>query len=114
MARHLEVVEVPAGTEVVREGEPGDAFYVVLEGSAVVTRKGRRAGVLGQGDRFGELALLDPAPRAATVRADGDMVVGVLGHRMFKVLLREVPGLSAQMLASLAADLRDAHAARAV
>ena len=65
---------------------------------------------LSPGAHFGELALLDPAPRAVTVRAVTPMVLAALGHRMFKVLLREVPALSAQLLASLASELRDARA----
>ena len=62
------------------------------------------------GAHFGELALLDPAPRAVTVQAITPMLLAALGHRMFKVLLREVPALAAQLLASLAAELRDARA----
>jgi CRP-like cAMP-binding protein len=112
IARHLEVVDAAPGTEVVREGETGDVFFVVLEGTATVTRNRRRAGELGPGAHFGELALLDPAPRSATVTAATPLVLGALGHRMFKVLLREMPSLSAGLLASIAAQLRDASGKR--
>lgn len=112
IARHVELVEAAAGTEVVREGETGDVFFVVLEGNASVSRAGRKAGELGPGAHFGELGLLDPAPRSATVRATTPLVLGALGHRMFKVLLREMPGLSASLLGSMAAELREAHGKR--
>ena len=93
-----------------REGEEGETFFVVLEGRAAILRGGRQIDELTPGAHFGELALLDPAPRAVTVRAITPMLLAALGHRIFKVLLREVPALSAQLLASLAAELRDARA----
>ena len=76
LARHTEVVTVPAGSELTTEGEEGDAFYVVLDGTAVVRRKGRKVASLGPGSHFGELAMLDPAPRDATVTAESAMTVG--------------------------------------
>jgi CRP-like cAMP-binding protein len=114
IARHLDVVEVAAGTDVVREGEMGDVFFVVLEGQAVVMRNGRTTGVVDTGAHFGELGLLDPAPRSATVRATTPLVVGALGHRMFKVLVRDVPTLAAGLLASMAAQLRAVYSTNAV
>ena len=110
VARHIEIVEAPEGTDVVREGEEGETFFIILEGRAAIVRKGRTIGELTSGCYFGELALLDPAPRAVTVRAVTPVLLAGLGHRMFKVLLREMPALSSQLLASLAAELRQARA----
>ena len=112
IARHLDVVEVAAGTDIVREGEMGDVFFVVLEGQAAVVRNGRKGVVLDAGAHFGELGLLDPAPRAATVRATTPVVLGALGHRMFKVLVRDMPTLAAGLLASMASQLREAYGER--
>ena len=109
IARHLEIVEVPAGTNIVRQGEMGDVFFIVLEGQAAVVRNGRKGAELNAGAFFGELGLLDPAPRAATVRATTEVVLGALGHRMFKVLVRDMPTLAAGLLASMAAQLREAY-----
>ena len=107
VARHMQVVAVPGGTTLMREGDQGDAFYVVLDGRAVVEAKGKPMGVLRAGDHVGELALLDPAPRNATVTAATDMTVGVVDARTFAAIVRDVPALSGKLLAALARRLRD-------
>ena len=79
------------GEVVVREGEPGDEFYVVLTGGATVTRGGDVVAKLQPGAFFGELALFDPAPRNATVTASGASSVAVLTRDAFRVVLAEPP-----------------------
>jgi CRP/FNR family transcriptional regulator len=113
LARHMQVVAVRAGTVVMREGDHGDAFYVVLDGRAVVETRGRPVGRLVAGDHVGELALLDPAPRNATVTAVDDMTVSVLDARTFAAIVRDVPAMTGKLLAALARRLRqrDAEAA---
>lgn len=106
IARHMQVVALPAGTALMREGERGDAFYVVLDGHGVVETAGKAVGTLRAGDHAGELALLDPAPRNATVTAAGDMTVGVIDARTFAAIIRDVPALSGKLLAALARRLR--------
>jgi CRP/FNR family transcriptional regulator, cyclic AMP receptor protein len=106
VARHTEVVEVPVGTEVVAEGGQGDAFFFILGGEAVVRRRGRKVATLGPGQFFGELALLDPAPRDATVMATSPLTVGVLGARVFRAIVREVPAMSEKLLRGMAQRLR--------
>jgi CRP/FNR family cyclic AMP-dependent transcriptional regulator len=110
VARHAERTTLPAGTTVVRQGAVGDAFFLLLSGQATVERDGVTVAELGPGDFFGELALLDPAPRAATVTLLVPSELAVLGARMFKVLLRELPALSSGLLASLAQRARGAGA----
>ncbi len=113
IARHAETAELPAGTDLVIEGEPGDALFVILDGEATVLRSDSDevAARVGHGSYFGELAILDGAPRSATVRATTDVKVAVLGIRMFRTLLREVPDLAEQLLVGLAGALREAQAA---
>lgn len=109
IARHFEVVAVPAGTSIVRQGAPGDAFFVLIDGTAEVVVDDHAVGSMVAGAHFGELALLTAGPRNATVRATSDVTVGVLGARMFRTLVREYPDLSEQLLAGLASELRDAR-----
>jgi len=108
VARHTEVVELPAGTEVVAEGGKGDAFFFILAGEAVVRRRGRTVATLGPGQFFGELALLDPGPRDATVVATSPLTVGVLGARVFRAIVTDVPAMSEKLLRGMAKRLREA------
>jgi hypothetical protein len=62
-----------AGEAVVLEGEPGDRFFLIVSGTAVVTQDGRRLRSLDAGDGFGEIALLRSVPRTATVTAISDL-----------------------------------------
>jgi MFS family permease len=90
LARSLQPVRVAAGEEIVREGEPGDRFYVVARGEVEVAAHGKPLRTLGPGEYFGEIALLRPVPRTATViaRADAELltldrdefVAAVTGH----------------------------------
>jgi CRP/FNR family cyclic AMP-dependent transcriptional regulator len=108
VARHLEEVPVPRGIMLAREGQPGNEFFVVLEGKAAVRRRGRRIATLGAGDFFGEMSLLDGAPRSATVAAETDGVVLVMQRREFGALLDRVPGLLKKIAVGLSQRLREA------
>jgi CRP/FNR family transcriptional regulator, cyclic AMP receptor protein len=112
IARHAETVRLDPGVDLTTQGAEGDAFYVVLDGTADVVVDGEVVNQLEAGDWFGELALLDGEPRTATVTAGEGLEVAVLGVRMFRTLLREFPDLAAQLLAGLAGALREARAVR--
>jgi CRP/FNR family transcriptional regulator, cyclic AMP receptor protein len=108
LARNTEVMDIPEGARIVSQGEAGNAFYVLLDGSAIVARNGQRVGELLPGDYFGELAILDPAPRNADVVAQTPVTVARLLVTPFRQMLRDVPAMNERLLAGLARRLRDA------
>ena len=110
VARRAEDVRVAAGKTLVSEGETGHEFFVILEGNAKVSRQGRKIANIGPGAAFGELALLEKAPRNATITAETDMELVVLGQREFAGLIDEVPGFARKLLAGMAKRLREADA----
>jgi MFS family permease len=73
LAAKLVAVPVRAGREIFAQGDSGDRFYVVAEGTVDVSADGRAAGVLGPGDSFGEIALIRDVPRTAGVSAQSDV-----------------------------------------
>ena len=70
IAQQLGRREVAAGEVVIREGDPGDRFYIVESGGTTATHDGRVLSSQGPGDPFGEIALLRDVPRTATITAD--------------------------------------------
>jgi len=107
VAKALGVHDVAPDVVLVRQGESGDTFYVLFEGEAKVVSNGRRIVTLGPGTWFGELALLDPAPRDADVVTLTPSVVGVLDAKSFKRLVAELPNMTSRLLAGLARRVRE-------
>jgi len=103
-------IDAEPGRELTTEGRVGHEFFLILEGQAEVRRGGERVTTLGPDDYFGELALLDHGPRSATVIAETDMKLLVLGQREFAGLVETVPGLAAKLLPGLAHRLREVDA----
>jgi CRP-like cAMP-binding protein len=93
---------------VIRQGDVGDRFYVIDEGSFEVLADGQRVNTLGEGAFFGEIALLHDVPRTATVRAAGDGAVWALDQEEFLATVTGLPqsenaahAISAERLRSL-------------
>ena len=107
IGRASDEVDVPAGNVLTEEGRQGHEFYLILDGQAAVRRNGKKVAMLGPGQYFGELSLLDKGPRSATVVADTDMRLLVLGQREFNGTLDEVPGLAHKLLRTMASRLRE-------
>ena len=99
-------VSAPAGTVLCREGESGQEFFVLLEGTVAVTSHGAELARLGRGDFFGELALLDGKTRNATVTATSDVELLVLSRREFESVLHDDPEVAVRMLPAIGARLR--------
>ncbi|KIY03053.1 uncharacterized protein Z520_01519 [Fonsecaea multimorphosa CBS 102226] len=95
IADALETVKYEPGQNIITEGEPGDAFYLLESGHAAAYRHGVDHPVreYGRGDFFGELALLDDKPRAASVVAKDNVTVAKLGRDGFKRLLGPVESI---------------------
>lgn len=105
VARLARFEESPSGQIVIQAGDAPNAFYLILGGRAKVLGK-PRARVLGVGDHFGEMGLIDGEPRSATIVAVGDLQTMKLPRRPFLKLLKQEPGISIAMLAELAGRLR--------
>jgi CRP/FNR family transcriptional regulator, cyclic AMP receptor protein len=105
VARLARFEEWPSGQIVIQAGDAPDAFYLILGGRARVLGK-PHARVLGVGDYFGEMGLIDGEPRSATVVAVGHLQTMKLPRRPFLKLLEQEPRISIAMLAELAGRVR--------
>jgi CRP-like cAMP-binding protein len=83
LARALTPVTVPAGTVLIREGDPGDAYYAIAAGEFDVSQAGHPLRHCGRGEGVGEIALLRDVPRTATVVAHTDATVYKLDRDPF-------------------------------
>jgi cAMP-dependent protein kinase regulator len=90
IADALDTIKYAAGSIIITEGDPGDAFYLLESGEAEASKTGTPVKSYARGDYFGELALLDDKPRAASVIAKTDVKVARLGRDGFKRLLGPV------------------------
>jgi hypothetical protein len=95
LASRLEVRSAPAGTRIISEGEPGDAFYIVVDGHADVTQGGEHVRVQGPGEWFGEIALLHDVPRTATVTARDEMKLATIRRGDFLAVVTGHPAVRA-------------------
>lgn len=96
-----------AGTTIVRLGEPGDTFYVILDGHALVVRETGRPLKLRVGDFFGELALIEDAPRSADVIATDNVTALTVGRDAFAKLLRSEAAFTHAILCTVVGRLRN-------
>jgi CRP-like cAMP-binding protein len=95
-----------AGQIIVTQGTPGQAFYLILSGRVEILRDGRSLGAFGPGDFFGEMSLLDSAPRSATIRALDPTNCVMLASWDFKTLLERTPSIAISLLEVLSRRLR--------
>lgn len=107
VAQAADEVDEPSGKAFVVEGEGDRSLYVLVEGTAVVTRGGRKVANLRPGDFFGELAVLDHGPRSATVTSTSACRLMALDARRIDELVHHEPTIAQGMLEVLAARLRE-------
>src|SRR5216683_6279745 len=98
-----------ADTVITRAGEPGDEFFLIVDGTARVDVSAEKHVPLHPGEFFGEMSLLDGGPRSATVVAATPVRLLVISRRHFSVLLKEVPGLTQTLLTTLSRRVRPAE-----
>jgi CRP-like cAMP-binding protein len=110
LAQLFDEVERPAGSVLVREGDPGSEFYVIVDGTATATVGDKYVATLQPGDFFGEMSLLDRAPRAATVTADFDLELLVADARSFAALVDAAPSVGMRMMRMMSERLRSVEA----
>jgi CRP/FNR family cyclic AMP-dependent transcriptional regulator len=101
-------VEFPAGSVIVKEGEEGIGFHLILTGKAKVSVRGRSRTSLGPGKFFGELSLIDRGPRTATVKAETDVTTLSLLSWEFLPLVEKTPSIARKLLLEMCRRLREA------
>ena len=94
------------GQIIVTQDTPGQAFYMITSGRVEIVRDGTSLGAFGPGDFFGEMSLLDQAPRSATIRAIEEVSCLMLSSWDFKALLERHPSIAIKLLEVLSRRLR--------
>lgn len=112
IASHVDEIEVPAGKVMIRQGDPGSECFVIVSGRATASIRGKGTYPMGPGSCFGEMSLLDMELRAATVTAETDMQLLVLGPREFTSVIMDTPTVALRVMASLAKRLRGSERAQ--
>ena len=105
--RIAERLRIQAGEVILREGRLGRELFVILEGTATVTREGDVVNIFAPGDYFGELAAIEAVPRSATVHATTDLEVLIVGPREFETMM-EIPGFRNTLLTGMSRRIREA------
>jgi CRP/FNR family transcriptional regulator, cyclic AMP receptor protein len=109
IAKISDVFDAPSGTLLTKAGDPGNEFFLIVDGAARVEVSARKSSRLRPGDFFGEMSLLDGEPRSATVVADTPIRLIVINRRNFAKLLNDVPGMMQNLLVVLSRRVRQAE-----
>jgi len=102
VAKITDEIQLPAGKDLIREGQPGRQFFILLDGKAEVKRGDRRINMLGAGDFFGEISLVTERPTTASVTLTEPTTALVIARPAFRRMLLEQPGVQLQVLETLA------------
>jgi CRP/FNR family transcriptional regulator, cyclic AMP receptor protein len=102
VAQIADEIDLPEGKTLMREGDRGREFFVLVEGSADVRRRNRKVNTLGGGDFFGEIALVSQQPRTATVTTSSPVRALVVTEQSFRSLLDRAPDVQRKVLQALA------------
>jgi CRP/FNR family cyclic AMP-dependent transcriptional regulator len=100
------VREFKAGDVIFNEGDAASEFYVIQSGKVDIRLGNRPLGSLGDHDIFGEMALIDTAPRSATAVAATDVKIVPIGEKQFLFLVSQTPHFALNVMRTLARRLR--------
>ena len=101
VAGWLQVFSIPEGDLVVREGASAQEFFLIEDGEAAVLEDGERVAMLGPGDFFGEIGLIETGRRTASVVATTPMDVIVMYRDEFEQMKKELPTVADQIQAAI-------------
>lgn len=100
-------LSIPAGTTLIEQDTVGRECMIIVSGTAIVRRNGRKIATLGAGDIMGELSVLSGLPRTATVVAETELVIESLNRREFMSLLDDSPRIAKKVLLGAIASLHE-------
>lgn len=103
------VREFKAGDTIFKEGDSGAEFYVIKSGKVDIQLGNRLLGTLGDHDIFGEMALIDTAPRSATAVAKTDVTLVPVGEKQFLFMVSRTPYFALNVMRTLARRLRSTN-----
>ncbi len=109
LAREAHDRTFPAGAVLTTEEQSGESFGVIVEGRAAVSIHGRPVGILGPGDYFGEMALIDHSYRSATVTAETDLRCLLFVAWVFRPFAMEHPETAWALLEAMVQRVREAE-----
>jgi CRP-like cAMP-binding protein len=113
IASRTDEVDVPAGRELVRQGEAAESFYVLLDGEASVEVDGNPRPPLTPGDFFGEISMLDRGPATATVVTATPVRMMVMSHAQFRDAIKTNDDVLVRVMTAMGERLRADLRARA-
>jgi CRP/FNR family transcriptional regulator, cyclic AMP receptor protein len=102
VAQIADEIDLAEGKTLMREGDRGREFFVLVEGNADVRRRNRKVNTLAKGDFFGEIALVSHRPRTATVTTTSPVRALVVTEQSFRSLLDRAPDVQRKVLQALA------------
>jgi CRP-like cAMP-binding protein len=112
IASRADEVDVKAGQKLTTQGNPGDSFYVLLDGQANVDIDGQKRRTLKEGDFFGEISMMDRGPATATITTTTPAKLLVMSHAQFRDAIKASDGLLVKVLSAMGERLRADLAAR--
>ena len=104
-----DLLEVPAGTEIMAEGAAGNRMYIIITGEVAITLKSKNIATIMAGEIVGEMALINSDVRSATATTKTDCQLALIDQSSFKLLLKHVPDFAQHVIRVLTTRLQGAY-----